>query len=162
VMLLAKPSNQKPLGWEGPPLKPTGSEPKIPQPPRARHTWLWILLGLIGLVMIVSQFDRDIDRMSSSSSSTVSSSVSTYRIDKIEAWVMAKEFVKDRLKAPRTAKWPWASTDQLVTYLGNREYLVDAYVDAQNSFGALIRTYFTCRLRDDGDRWTLLSLSFHE
>jgi len=141
VSLVPRLSKTKPFGWQGPPLEPSSPEPENPQSSSANRPWLWVLGGLLALIVIASLFTTNNEHVS-------------YHVDKLGAWVAAQQFVLDRLKAPRTAKWPWASTDELVTYLGNREYLINAYVDAQNSFGALIRTYFTCRVRDDGDRWT--------
>ena len=42
---------------------------------------------------------------------------------------------------------------------GANRYKVAASVDAKNSFGAIIRTYFTCVVVDKGnDRWVLESL----
>jgi hypothetical protein len=36
---------------------------------------------------------------------------------------------------------------------------VTGAVDAQNSFGAMIRSNFTCSVRLDGDTWYLTSLT---
>ena len=39
-------------------------------------------------------------------------------------------------------------------------YVVRGYVDAENSFGAMIRSNFTCEICDEGDdRWPLVSLT---
>lgn len=48
--------------------------------------------------------------------------------------------VKDGLRAPRTAKFPWAKQ---VSFDGKTATLV-SYVDAQNGFGAMIRTHYIC------------------
>lgn len=53
--------------------------------------------------------------------------------------------VKGLLKAPATAKFPWDSP--AVIDLGNNEFLLRSYVDAQNGFGALIRSNYTCRVK---------------
>jgi len=75
--------------------------------------------------------------------------------DKISAFVMSQEFVKDRLKAPGTAKFPWYD-ESFVDDLGGGRFRVTAYVDAENSFGAKLRTHYTCVLSSsDGDRWSL-------
>jgi hypothetical protein len=42
-----------------------------------------------------------------------------------------------------------------VRYGGEGRYVVTAYVDAQNGFGAMIRTPFTCTARVDDAGWTL-------
>lgn len=58
-----------------------------------------------------------------------------------EAIAMAKEMVKAELKAPSTASFPWDSSAYTITKSGN-QYTVKGYVDAQNSFGAKIRSKF--------------------
>lgn len=51
----------------------------------------------------------------------------------------AMQFTRQTLKAPSTAKFPH-SREFGVDYLGNCIHDVEGYVDAQNSFGAMIRT----------------------
>jgi hypothetical protein len=60
------------------------------------------------------------------------------------------KFIPDRLKAPATAKYTNAS---VTTSLGT--YTVTGSVDAQNSFGAQIRSNFICIMHSDGDQWVL-------
>ena len=87
---------------------------------------------------------------------------------KAEAWVMAKQFVKDRLKSPGTAVFggvlgDYQSPEEVVTDLGSGRFRIRAWVDAQNAFGAKIRNHFLCELEHAGDdRWRLLSLDFRE
>src|SRR5687767_12798343 len=60
--------------------------------------------------------------------------------DKITAFVMSQDFVKDQLKAPATAKFPrFTNEDVRVTYLGDCTHEVRAFVDAENAFGAKLR-----------------------
>lgn len=80
------------------------------------------------------------------------------RNEKIEAYVAAKKFVEDRLKAPATAKFPWYN-DDFVSIRDDGNYAVTAYVDAENSFGANIRTVFNLILRDAGNnQWQLVDI----
>jgi len=73
--------------------------------------------------------------------------------DPLSAFVMSQTFVEKQLKAPATAKFPLYSESK-VTDLGDGKYKVDSYVDAQNSFGAMIRTNYTCTLKYVGDdKW---------
>lgn len=58
-----------------------------------------------------------------------------------EAWTCAKKIVKDSLKSPSTAKF-CSFTECKVTHLGNGEYKVTGWVEAQNSFGATLRQNF--------------------
>lgn len=58
-----------------------------------------------------------------------------------EAFSCAKAIVKSVLKSPSTAKFCWI-TDATITHLGNGEYKVTGWVEAQNSFGATLRQNF--------------------
>jgi len=62
------------------------------------------------------------------------------------AIVAAKNAVRDQLKAPSTAKFSsvWASKNNDGTWV------VKGYVDAQNSFGATIRSSFKVMLKYNG------------
>jgi hypothetical protein len=78
--------------------------------------------------------------------------------DAFTAKIMCEGFVKDRLRAPRTAKFP-APIRQHHEDLGNGAYFVATYVDAQNAFGAMVRTSYGCKVEwIYGDRWRLVSL----
>lgn len=78
---------------------------------------------------------------SSSSSSGSSSTTNTARHSDEDAFYCATLIVKDYLKAPSTAKFCKLS-DATVTHLGNGEYMVTGWVDAENSYGAMIRSDF--------------------
>lgn len=78
---------------------------------------------------------------SSSSSSGSSSTTNTARHSDDDAFYCATLIVKDYLKAPSTAKFCKLS-DATVTHLGNGEYMVTGWVDAENSYGAMIRSDF--------------------
>lgn len=79
--------------------------------------------------------------------------------DKMSAFVMSQLFVKKQLKAPSTADFP-TYNESFVTDLGGGKFRVSAYVDAQNSFGAQVRSNFTCVLKSsDGDTWNLESIN---
>jgi hypothetical protein len=79
------------------------------------------------------------------------------------AGIQCEEFVKNRLKAPSTADFPFL--DRTVIPEGANTYIVRSYVDAQNGFGAMIRSDFRCEIRYNGGEdaditnWTLVSLS---
>ncbi len=65
--------------------------------------------------------------------------------------------VKDSLKAPRTAEFPW---DMDAMQVASNEFAVLSYVDAQNSFSALIRNKFTCVVEHlPNDTWRLKTLT---
>ena len=57
--------------------------------------------------------------------------------------------VKKQLKSPKSADFPWNDAEYKITYKGKSndglyEYTVESYVDAENSFGAEIRSEYTC------------------
>lgn len=60
----------------------------------------------------------------------------------VEAFTCAEEIVEGNLKAPSTARF-CKVTEATVTALGGGEYEVKGWVDAENSFGAMIRSEFT-------------------
>jgi hypothetical protein len=76
--------------------------------------------------------------------------------DEAGAYVMAQEFVKRQLKAPATASFPWRTdADVKVTAIANCRLLVNGYVDAENSFGAKLRSPFIVELGPigTGNEW---------
>ncbi|MBZ0136385.1 MAG: hypothetical protein K8I27_08445 [Planctomycetes bacterium] len=75
---------------------------------------------------------------------------------RIEPWVYAQTFVKQRLKAPATAEFP-EHYDVEAWYEGESRYRFVGYVDSQNSFGANMRTRFEIVVQEQGDGWLLVS-----
>lgn len=62
-----------------------------------------------------------------------------------DAWVAAKEVVKKNLKAPATAEFCQISDASI--WAENGIYTISGYVDAQNSYGALLRKKFVVELK---------------
>jgi len=78
---------------------------------------------------------------------------------------MAEEFVKENLKSPSTAKFGsvWDGTlqspEERVWSIGPNKFRVTGWVEAQNSFGAVVRSNFVCELEYDGYKyWTCTSI----
>lgn len=84
--------------------------------------------------------------------------------DKI-AWrapVRAEAYAKDGLVSPTTAKFGEQQTNLTSSEDDNIcNYIVTGLVDAQNSFGAMLRTQYSVSVRYDkqADRWSLIDLS---
>lgn len=77
----------------------------------------------------------------------------------ITAYVMAQEYVKERLKAPATAKFPHINDRGVeAKYLGNCTHRIVGYVDAQNGFGAMLRTHYAVQVMHNPktDGWAVL------
>ena len=81
--------------------------------------------------------------------------------DTTSAFVMSQEFVTKKLKAPSTAKFPYTSDEGVnVVYQGECKHKILAYVDSQNSFGAMIRTKYYAEVQNKKgtDTWILLDI----
>ena len=64
-----------------------------------------------------------------------------------DAYLESQSFVKKHLKSPSTAEFPYYNrVKNNVKYLGTNKYKIDSYVDSQNSFGATIRTNYSCTI----------------
>lgn len=62
--------------------------------------------------------------------------------------------VLDELKAPSTA-----DLVNISAYPdGDDHWIVNGSVDAENSFGAMLRSEFTCDLEQSGDQWQIISV----
>lgn len=82
----------------------------------------------------------------------------------LQAFVMSQGFVSQKLKAPASASYPWFHDDAVnVVATGLEcEFVVHAYVDSQNSFGATKRTKYQIRLIFDkaSGTWSASRLYF--
>jgi hypothetical protein len=85
--------------------------------------------------------------------------------DKNMAFVMSKHFAKERLKSPATAEFASMTDDGVIVVpQGACRFTVKSYVDAQNGFGAQIRTRFIAQVSGDksSGEWELISFRFEE
>ena len=79
--------------------------------------------------------------------------------DEFDARIYAKEYVKNSLKAPSTAKFQSPANFAVQHLKGGKDnpnqdlWKVSGYVDAQNSFGAMMRNRFYIELVKLGDKW---------
>jgi hypothetical protein len=69
-----------------------------------------------------------------------------------EAWQVCKQFVEEKLKAPSSADFPsrFAPGIEIVRLEPGDEFEIVGYVDAQNSFGAMLRNHYICVVRHLG------------
>ena len=75
----------------------------------------------------------------------------------------AIECVKNTLKAPSTAEFPGGLLTPYQDWnmsKSNNLVTVSSYVDAENSFGAMIRSPFTIQMKIDGDTWSVTYYKF--
>jgi hypothetical protein len=71
--------------------------------------------------------------------------------NKKEVALNAELLVKKQLKSPRTAIFP-PTSDYKVEITKDTIYVVESYVDAENSFGATIRRNWVVELKMIGDK----------
>lgn len=81
--------------------------------------------------------------------------------DEVMAYVMTQDFVRNRLRSPRTAHFPMMAGGEVNVFKsGACEFTVSGYVDAQNAFGAEIRNRYIAVVEAPvtGDTWTAKSV----
>ena len=81
------------------------------------------------------------------------------------AYSTLSTYLERHLKSPKSADFPgfFDIKRSHVRYLGDQKYLINSYVDAQNSFGAEIRTHFSGEVEQiEEDKWIVLSFRFLE
>lgn len=102
---------------------------------------LMLMGGTVMVMMLVwLGFVYEPSRSYVSSSSDSSSS----EVDTLEAYNCAKEKVEDVLKSPSSADFPSMFSIDYDNF--GDSWTVNGYVDAQNSFGASLRSDFRCSL----------------
>lgn len=78
--------------------------------------------------------------------------------------IQSQTFVKQYLKSPGSAKFPFADSQVTKSKTNDNLYYVVSYVDSQNGFGALLRSNWASQLLfkggEDGDinNWELQQL----
>jgi hypothetical protein len=109
--------------------------------PKTRLIWLGLpVLQIIILLFIVP-------------------SLFPYKPNELGAVVMCEEFIKDNLKAPSTAEFESIFSRDVERLTNENQFRVQMYVDAENGFGANIRSEWLCYVSYVGDEtWHLDSL----
>ncbi|MGD8189066.1 hypothetical protein ACQCN2_03595 [Brevibacillus ginsengisoli] len=100
------------------------------------------------------RLDESVKKILSESDSKTKSdsySVEPSEDNKAFAWTASIEAVKDKLKTPSTADFPFSYLNEDIKEVGINTFVVKSYVDAENSFGAKIRSNFTVKIKKTGD-----------
>jgi len=70
----------------------------------------------------------------------------------IEAFVRSQSVCEKYLKAPSTAKFPYFGDSKVsVNKISDGKYSIVSYVDSENSFGAMIRTFYSVTITSTGE-----------
>lgn len=89
---------------------------------------------------------------------------------KTSAYIMCQLYVENSLKSPSSADFPHSGEANIVETSPNI-FEIRSYVDAQNSFGAMLRNYYFCKIQYVGqpeddeyavNNWVLTELNFIE
>ena len=118
-------------------------------------------IAVIGMVVVVA-FAFGWGRSPSGSAETL-----PCNIDRFDAYAAAQEFVKRSIRTPATAEFPVADASGVAVTRdsGNAcKFSVAGYVDAENLFGATIRSKYTLAvtLDNSGSNWHLDALSMED
>jgi len=103
-----------------------------------------VVFGCLGLILICMVFFIFLSNIGEDDSVE---EPEIKKFTKLEAKVMSEIFVKNNLKSPGSAEFEY-SEDQ-VTKLNDSTFEIRSYVDSQNSFGALLRMDYFCKLYFD-------------
>ncbi|MDE0853965.1 MAG: hypothetical protein OSA97_06045 [Nevskia sp.] len=84
-----------------------------------------------------------------------------YRIDACNA---AVQVVREQLKSPSTADFPgcWAGDYTIGSDVDKVNFVVGGYVDAENSFGAKLRTRYIVKLSRSGSSFSVTSVQIFQ
>lgn len=119
--------------WDAP-----GGPDSTSPPAKKPSGCLWSFLGIAAFVIVVGL------GFSSCGGSDSDDAPSAY-----EARMQCERWVKDKLKAPATAEFSGA----VETSTGTNSWTITGNVDAENGFGAQVRSVWSCDIRLDGDTW---------
>jgi hypothetical protein len=73
------------------------------------------------------------------------------------AYYYSREIVENNLKSPISAKFP--SFNPNFVSKNENIYTITAYVDSQNSFGAMIRSSYKCVIKEENELFYLQDIS---
>lgn len=108
-------------------------------------------------------FNTQSSSTSDTSDTTISYTLTPTDDEKGFAWAVAKREVKNILKSPSTAKFPFSYYNETIKKASGNKFQVKSYVEAQNSFGAMVKTNFIVEFEKTGeDSYILLDVSLIE
>ena len=147
-------------------VKNEGSTVRIAPPKKKKSSSTSLLVILILIIVslcccvgVFNQTSQTPATQKTPSGPTPTSGPTPIKPDSIGARVMCQEFVTKRLKSPSTAEFHY-DTEEVYGITGKEKnyHVVTGQVDAQNAFGAMIRSTYRCELHYDiydPDTWHL-------
>lgn len=146
----------------------TGPPPVVARPSATRHLMYGLVIVLCVIPAGLLMFIGDVPATSNSHGQRPAAAANPPELsaaqrranekceDRHLAFIMSQSFVERRLRSPKSAEFPRFSDSEVrVNYVGDCTFEVRAYVDAQNAFGALLRTNYFVKLRNQKgtDEW---------
>jgi len=105
----------------------------------------------VGCLVLIGVMGWCVSSVSDNSSTSNSQPTATPGQDKATmATVQCRNYMRATLRSPSTADFPGMFSGSVSSALGNNRYLLREYVDAQNAYGATIRSNYECRIRYKG------------
>jgi hypothetical protein len=146
------------------------ASPSPSQGQMSRSETLIATLVIVGLIVLIlgGGIGIGVWRYSSSGSKPHPSADSPLdpRVNGIETSELvsvAQGFVKNSLKVPSTAKFPWGSSEYVIQNLGNGEFGVAGWVEAKNAYGVPLKQQWTVFVsRTPNGTWQLKDIKFSD
>lgn len=144
--------------WVDPPPSPAPSVPLRPRLSSQTQATLFAIAVMAGGFLIIVLICAGIFHTSPAEKEKAKEDN-----DKAMAITMAQGFVKERLKSPSSASFPWDFGEYHVFSSDGVEWSVSGYVDGQNSFGATLRNQWSVEMkRVPNGGWQLKTIDIHE
>lgn len=155
-----KAALEKPLSET--PYAPSGKYKKVSSKTNVTAKfWLWVIAIIVVLIILYNQGKQPIVDTNNPINSSISSDSDKVTLDEEIAVIMVvKPYVTEHLKAPATAQFPNDSDLYAQVIKTDNGYSISSYVDSQNGFGALIRSYYTCEVGAVGNQLKVTNLRF--
>lgn len=102
----------------------------------------FLVIGII-IIGIVKCFSGNSDNIADNKPTTPSYDPPSTEM----AYIQSIDFVKQYLKSPSTAEFDKFSADPNISNPTSNEYIITYHFDAENSFGAKLRSNYTCSLK---------------
>jgi hypothetical protein len=147
---------------EIPQNKPKESEDNKPVYVNKKKEIMSVVGVFLGVIVIILLFMTCSGVFSGKSLSTPTTK--SEKSLEVDAFVGSQMVVEKNLKSPSSAKFPLIIDSKVsVKKISENKYSVSAYVDSQNSFGAMIRNYYTCTVTLLNDnKYRVEDLKFYE
>jgi hypothetical protein len=115
------------------------------------------LVGIVGAILLLGYFLPDPPPKTAEAIAAEKAEEQAKKLAKIEsgqkslARVLAEDAIREKLKAPATAKFSGTSDTRVIQFEPNR-WMVNGHVDAQNVFGAQIRSNYSVTVEFEDER----------